>query len=257
MSDRGKRAYGFDGETVIVTGGGRGIGAGIAEVLCEAGANVVVADVDGETARGRAATLKNAGYLASPLQVDVSDEAAVVEAFAQISERRGAPWGLVNNAAILDRQLLLETTVDEWERIMAVNARGAFLATREAAKAMIAAGRGGRIVNVASAALIGAITQGHAAYAASKSALAGLTRASAMELAEHAITVNMILPGAVATPGAIQSSGPAPEGPGRRASPLGMCEPEDIGVAALFFLSPAARAVTNQSLAVDGGWSVT
>jgi len=257
MSDRGKNVYGLDGETVIVTGSGRGIGAGIAELLCRAGANVVVADIDGDTAQIQAAALNDAGYHASYMQIDVSDEAAVIQAFARVGERQGALWGLVNNAAILDRQLLLETTVDEWERIMAVNARGAFLATREAAKAMIAAGRGGRIVNVASAALIGAITQGHAAYAASKSALAGLTRASAMELVEHAITVNMILPGAVATPGAIQSRGPAPEGPGRRASPLGMCEPEDIGAAAVFFLSPAAGAITNQSLAVDGGWSVT
>lgn len=250
-------AYGFKGETVIVTGSGRGIGAGIAEILCEAGANVVVADVDGETAQNQAAALRGAGYLASPVQMDVSDEAAVVEAFAQVNARHGALWGLVNNAAILDRQLLLETTVDEWERLMAVNARGAFLTTREAAKAIIAAGRGGRIVNVASASLIGAITRGHAAYATSKSALAGLTRASALELAEHAITVNMILPGAVATPGAIQAKGPAPEGPGRRSSPLGMCVPRDIGMAALFFLSPATGAITNQSLAVDGGWSVT
>jgi NAD(P)-dependent dehydrogenase (short-subunit alcohol dehydrogenase family) len=91
----------------------------------------------------------------------------------------------------------------------------------------------------------------------SKGALLGLTRSSAFELAEHKITVNLLLPGGVGTPGAIAAKGPAVEGPARRRPPLGMCEPRDIGAAVYFFASPAARSVTNQTLAVDGGFSVT
>ena len=82
-------------------------------------------------------------------------------------------------------------------------------------------------------------------------------RAAALELAGHRITVNTILAGGVATPGAMESKGPAPDGPGRRTPPLGMCTPRDIGNAVLFLVSPLSGRVTNQSIAVDGGWSVT
>jgi NAD(P)-dependent dehydrogenase (short-subunit alcohol dehydrogenase family) len=90
-----------------------------------------------------------------------------------------------------------------------------------------------------------------------KGALLGLSRASAFELADFAITVNTVLPGGVATAGAIGAKGPAAEGPARRQPPLGRCEPRDIAAAVLFFASPAARYITNQVLTVDGGWSVT
>lgn len=253
----GKGAYGFNGEVIVVTGAAMGIGAGIAEVLAEAGATVVIADRDGAGASEVAASLRQAGHAADHIEVDVSQEASIVGAWAQLVERHGAPWGLVNNAGIQDRQLLLDGTADEWDRINAVNSRGVFLLTREAAKAMVAAGKGGRIVHVASAALIGALTQGHAVYASSKAALLGLMRAAALELVEHGITVNTVLPGGVVTPGAIGATGPVPEGPGRRVPPLGMCSPRDIGAGVLFFASPMARSVTNQTLAVDGGWSVT
>ncbi len=252
-----KGAYGFTDEVVLVTGSAMGIGAGIAEVLAEAGAIVVIADIDGQKAEHMAATLVQAGHKAGHVQFDLADETSIVRAMGEVVQRHGAPWGLVNNAGLQDRQLLLEGTAEEWDRVNAVNSRGAFLVTREAARAMVKAGKGGRIVNIASAALIGSITKGHAVYAASKAALLGLSRASALELVEHAITVNTILPGGVATPGAIGAKGPPPEGPGRRVPPLGMCQPRDIGAAVLFLVSPLARSITNQTFAVDGGWSVT
>jgi NAD(P)-dependent dehydrogenase (short-subunit alcohol dehydrogenase family) len=84
-----------------------------------------------------------------------------------------------------------------------------------------------------------------------------MSRVCAFELAEYGITVNTVLPGGVATPGAIGAKGPAAEGPARRRLPLGMCEPRDIGAAVLFFATPAARYITNQALTVDGGFSVT
>lgn len=253
----GKGAYGYDGEVVIVTGGALGIGGGIADMLAEAGACVIVADIDAVRAEEKAAALCAAGHAAGHVVLDMADEASIVRAHAQVVAGYGAPWGLVNNAGIQDRQLLLEGTAAEWDRVTAVNARGVFLLMREAARAMVAAGAGGRIVNVASAALIGSLTQGHAVYAASKAALLGLMRAAALELADDRITVNTVLPGGVATPGAIGAKGPVPEGPARRRPPLGMCEPRDIGAAVLFLASPLARSITNQSFAVDGGWSVT
>lgn len=253
----GKGAYGYDGEVVIVTGAAMGIGAGIADMLAEAGACVIVADIDAARAEENAAALVAAGHLAGHVALDMSDEASIVRAHGQVVERHGAPWALINNAGIQDRQLLLEGTAAECDRVTAVNARGVFLLMREAARAMVDAGAGGRIVNVASAALIGSLTQGHAIYAASKAALLGLMHAAALELVGARITVNTVLPGGVATPGAIGARGPAPEGPARRRPPLGMCEPRDIGAAALFLASPMARSITNQSFAVDGGWSVT
>jgi NAD(P)-dependent dehydrogenase (short-subunit alcohol dehydrogenase family) len=189
--------------------------------------------------------------------VDLADETSIVRACAQVISRYGAPWVLVNNAGVQDRELLLESTAGEWDRTHAINARGPFLMTREIAGAMAAGGLGGRIVNIGSAALVGSLVKGLAAYSASKGALLGLSRASAFELVDHAITVNTVLPGGVATPGAIGAKGPAAEGPARRRPPLGTCEPRDIGAAVLFFASPAARYITNQVLTVDGGWSVT
>ena len=245
--------FSLSGKIALVTGGARGIGAGIARLLAAAGARVVVADIELAQAQAQAATLPGGGAV----RIDVADEDSVVQGCAAVASRFGVPWLLVNNAALLDRELLLEGTSAQWDRTFAVNARGPYLMSREIARAMVARGQGGRIVNIASASIHGAITHGHAAYASAKAALLGLTRASALELAAHEITVNLVLPGGVATPGAMNAKGPAPEGPARRKPPLGMCEPEDIGHAVLFFATPGAGRITNQAVAVDGGWGVT
>jgi NAD(P)-dependent dehydrogenase (short-subunit alcohol dehydrogenase family) len=249
--------FSLAGRVALVTGGASGIGGGIAAMLGEAGACVVIADIDTARAAQAAQALRDAGCQAGHVQINVADEASVQRGCAEVIAKYGAPWVLVNNAGLQDRQLLLDGTVAEWDRVMAVNSRGPFLMSREIARAMAGAGQGGRIIHIASAALIGALTQGHAIYASSKAALLGLMRASALELVGDAITVNTVLPGGVATPGAIGAQGPAPEGPGRRVPPLGMCEPRDIGAAVVFLASPAARMITNQAFAVDGGWSIT
>lgn len=251
------RIFDLDGKVALVTGAASGIGVGIAQVLAEAGALVVIADLDAAKARAQADALVAAGGRAGAVQIDVADEASIVKAYAEVVATYGAPWILVNNAGLQNREMLLEGTAEFWDRTLDVNSRGPYLLSREAARAMVSQGDGGRIVHIASAALIGSLVKGHAAYASSKAALVGLAHASALDLIEHGVTVNTVLPGGVATPGSIGAQGPAPDGPARRRPPLGMCEPRDIGAAVLFFASPAAARVTNQTLAVDGGWSLT
>ncbi|NND68159.1 MAG: SDR family oxidoreductase [Halioglobus sp.] len=241
----------------LVTGGASGIGEGIVRAFADAGARVIIADVNAGAAGELASALRDEGRQAASVAVDLADESSVVAACAQVLKDHGTPWVLVNNAGLQDRQALLECSADDWDRMHNVNARGAFLMTREIARAMVAAGEGGRIVNIISAALRGSIVKGLAAYAGSKGALQGLSQATAFELAEHGITVNTVLPGGVATPGAINATGPAPEGPATRPVPLGLCEPRDIAAAVLFFASPAAGRITNQALAVDGGFSIS
>ncbi len=249
--------FALAGRVAVVTGGAKGIGAGIVDVLAEAGATVVVADCDHDSAKARVDALAEAGHHAVTVSVDLADEASIIAASATIAEDFGAPWLLVNNAALQDREFLLEASASHWDKIHTVNARGAFLMTREVAKQMVAAGRGGRIVNIASNALRGGLIKGLAAYSSSKGAMLELSHVSAFELAEHQITVNTILPGAVITPGAINAKGPLTDGPATRPTPFGFQEPREIGAAVLFFASDPARAITNQVLAVDGGFSVT
>jgi len=257
VTERPMNSFDLSGRVAIVTGAASGIGVGIAAVLAEAGATVVIADRDAAGAEREAAKLIAAGYKAGSVGIDLADEASIVSGSAKIVATYGVPWVLVNNAGLQDRELLLEGTAAHWDRMNAVNGRGPFLMTREIARAMVANAQGGRIVNIASTSLVGSVVKGLAAYVGSKGALLALSRASAFELVEYAITVNTILPGGVATPGAIGAKGPPPEGPARRRPPLGLCEPQDMGAAVLFFASPAARAVTNQVLSVDGGWSLT
>jgi NAD(P)-dependent dehydrogenase (short-subunit alcohol dehydrogenase family) len=250
-------SFSLDAKVALVTGGASGIGIGIATVLAEAGATVVVADRDEPAAEQVVATLKEAGHKAGCVQVDLADEKSIVQACAEVMSSFGTPWVLVNNAGIQDRELLLEGTAMEWDRMNAVNGRGPFLMIREVGRAMAAQDAGGRIINIATAGLRGSLVKGLASYVSSKGALLALSQVSAFELAEHKITVNTVMPGAVATPGARSAKGPVAEGPARRPLPLGMSEPRDIGAAVYFFATPAARCITNQVLAVDGGFSVT
>ncbi|WP_395395661.1 SDR family oxidoreductase [Novosphingobium sp. BL-8A] len=245
--------FDLSGRLALVTGGASGIGAGICAVLSSAGARVVILDRDEAGARAQI----DAGAAVDAVPVDLADEGSIVAACAEVGRRHGTPWLLVNNAGLQHREMLLDGTSAHWQRIETINARAPFLMIREVARMMIEGGEGGRVVNCASSGLVGQFVQGLAAYMASKGALAALTTSAAFELAAHGITVNTVLPGGVGTPGAIHAEGPPPVGPGNRVPPLGHCTPEDIASAVLYFATPMARKVTNQVLAVDGGFTVT
>jgi len=165
MAEALEDLFGLSGKIAIVTGGAGGIGLGIARTLALAGATVVLADRDHAEAEREASVITAKGRQAIAVAVDLAEEASIVAACASIVETVGVPWLLVNNAALQDRQPLLDATASEWGRIHDVNARGAFLMTRETARAMVAAQQGGRIVNIASNALRGGLIKGLVSYA--------------------------------------------------------------------------------------------
>jgi len=159
----------------------------------------------------------------------------------------------VNCAGIQNRELITETSAELWDLLQRINSRGLFICLREAAKIMRAAGKGGRIINISSMGSIHPVMPGLAAYNASKAAVNALTRSAALELSGDRITVNAILPGAVATVGAGKAPGPAPSG--RVVAglpPLGrLATPTDIAAAVLLFAGTGGDAITGQTLIVD------
>jgi 3-oxoacyl-[acyl-carrier protein] reductase len=188
----------LDGRVAIITGGGRGIGRAIAVHLAAHGAAVAIVDRHHEHAAAVARDIGESGRTAIAIHADVSVEADVEHAIATAIKTLGPPWVLVNAAGIGPPADFLEMTAEEWREVHAVNLDGTFYAARAAARAMVAAGAGGRIINIGSQlGLKGAARVAH--YVSSKAAVHGLSRALARELAPHAITVNTIAPGPVET----------------------------------------------------------
>jgi 3-oxoacyl-[acyl-carrier protein] reductase len=186
-------------DIALVTGGGSGLGEAIVRGLHGAGYRVAVTDIDGDKAQAVARTLDPAGETAIGLPLDVTDAAAIESATAQIEARWGAVQVLVNNAVLTRAVPVLDITLDDWDQVMAVNARGTFAASQILARRMKAAGYG-RIVNMASLAGQNGGTATGAHYAASKGAIITLTKVFARDLAPFGITVNAIAPGPIDSP---------------------------------------------------------
>lgn len=246
----------FDGQTVVVTGGGQGIGRSYCEWFGARGGFVVVADVVGDHAESVAKDIVGSGGSAVGVTVDVSDEASVRAMVGSIREQTGRLDVLVNNAAIfstLERRSFLDIEAAEWSRLMAVNEMGVFLCCKHMAPVMQAGGYG-RIVNISSVVVrMGAPDYLH--YVTSKAGVIGMTRSLARELGPSGITVNAVMPGPVLTE--VEREWFRTDADFDRAAAAQQIKrvavPEDMCAAVGFFASPEAGFITGQSLAVDGG----
>src|ERR1700691_2475353 len=188
--------FDFSGRSVLVTGGGKGIGKVYVEEFAKAGARVAAADIDVEAAKGVAESLTKANLETIAFGVDIADEASVKAMIAAVLERYGTIDVLINNASLmstLPRRSWLEIPVEEWDRVMAVNLRGMFLCCRAAFPAMKAQ-KHGKIVNISSS-RVWEGTPNRLHYTTSKAGVIGFTRALAREVGEFGITVNAVTPG--------------------------------------------------------------
>ena len=241
----------FASTRVVVVGGGGGIGSRIAERFIDEGARAIVLDLPrGDSSRESDAETEPARRI---LHCDLVDVASVEAAFAAARAELGGIDVLVNSAGILARGSLLDLTPERWDLVMDVNACGTLFAMQHAARAMIEQGTGGTIVNIASmAAKAGGADEG--AYAASKAAVVGLTRAAALEWGEHQIRVNSLLPGYVLTDMGKDTRTDEDVATWSKKSPLGrLGTPDDVAGFALFLASTDGEYLTGQSFNVTGG----
>ncbi|MBK8482217.1 MAG: 3-oxoacyl-ACP reductase FabG [Proteobacteria bacterium] len=239
----------LEGRTALVTGGAQGIGLETAKLLAAAGARLAICDL----AESGEAALQAVGGTAAYFRCDVSDADAVERTVAAVVERFGTLDILVNNAGIAIDGLLLRLKREDWARTLDINLSGAFYFCKAAARHLLKARSGGRIVNISS--VVG--EQGNAgqvAYSASKAGLIGLTRSLARELAGRGVTVNAVAPGFIAT----RMTDDHVQGENRErlvaAIPLGRIgEPRDVADAVRFLCGPGAAYITGQVLRVNGG----
>lgn len=248
------------GKVAIVTGGAKGIGSGIAYRLAEAGAKVLIADIDELAAQDTARKLVESGWTAQSIKTDVSSEGDVKAMIDTAKSSFGSVDILVNNAGIYPPVTVGEMTDEQFQQVMRVNLGSVFLATKHAAELMKQQG-GGKIINITSIDALHPSMVGLAHYDASKHGMWGFTKNSALELAEHKILVNAIAPGGIITPGvaalnqgasadqtAVSTEAFMAKIPMHR-----MGEPDEIGTVALFLASDMSSYMTGEQIVVDGG----
>jgi NAD(P)-dependent dehydrogenase (short-subunit alcohol dehydrogenase family) len=249
-------------DVAIVTGAGRNIGQKIAERFATEGAQVAVADIDRSRARETVEQIRESGNEAMIVEVDITDETQVREMVESVESQYGAIDILVNNAAVMDRDTLLDLDVERFDQVLDVNLRGTFICTREVAKSMRDSG-GGRIVNLASTSAHNGRTDA-VAYATSKSGILNFTRSAAKALAPHDIRVNTLSPTSSGTRtlpaesddnASVKATLTEERAERIRANiPVGRIgTPEDQANAALYLVSPQSEFVTGAELVVDGG----
>ena len=249
------------GRTVIITGGASGIGKGIAEGLAAEGANVVIADLNLESAQTAVDAILKTGGKALAVQVDVTKRASVAAGIETAVKHFGKLDCYFNNAGFNKPMKFLDVTEENFNAIMSVNALAVFVGTQEAAKQFIRQGSGGKVVNTASIAGRQGFSS-FAPYSASKAAVISITQAAARALAEHKITVNAFSPGVVDTPlwlkldKDLEEIGEGDSGFDSMAAGILVgraAQPEDIVPTALFLASSDSDYVTGQTMAIDGG----
>jgi NAD(P)-dependent dehydrogenase (short-subunit alcohol dehydrogenase family) len=237
----------LDGKIAVVTGGLSGIGAAIARRMADEGATVIAADLSSNETRLGYGTLM-------PLRVDVQDPGSVELMVREVTDRHGRLDCMVNSAGIGSETPFLQTTLESFDRILAINLRGTFIVGQAAARAMKQTG-GGSIVNISSVSGITGNT-GRSAYGASKWGVVGLSRVMAIELAALGIRVNVLAPGAVETPLVDRMLPKGQAGQWTEHTPLHRyARPEEVAGAAVFLCSGDASYITGHVLVVDGGFS--
>lgn len=242
----------LQGRVAMVTGAASGLGRAAALALARRGARVAICDVNAERGEAAAQEICADGLQARYVRLDVADEDSWRAATAEVGAALGVPVVLVNNAGIADRQPIMATSLDGWNRVLSVNLTGAFLGIRAVVPGMAAAG-GGSIINVSSTS--GLMGHTDAAYSASKWALRALTKTAAIEFADVAIRVNSVHPGSIPT--GIQANAP----PGhaeiwRTMIPMGRTgRADEVAAAIVFLASDAASYMTGSEMIIDGGLS--
>jgi 3-oxoacyl-[acyl-carrier protein] reductase len=239
------------GKLALVTGGAQGIGLAISEQLAGEGAHVVIGDVQLEAAEKSAETIRAAGGSASAVRLDVSSREDVEQAFEQIAGKHKLLDILVNNAGITRDGLLLRMKEDDWDRVLAINLKGCFLCSQQAAKQMIKQ-RSGAMVNIAS--IVGLMgNYGQANYSASKAGLIGLTKTVAREVAPRGVTVNAVAPGFIDT-AMTRSLDEKVREKLLDQIPLGrLGTAGDVAHCVSFLASDRAKYITGQVIGINGG----
>jgi 3-oxoacyl-[acyl-carrier protein] reductase len=241
----------------IVTGAARGIGAAVAQRMAVDGFAVGLVDLDESSSAATAVAVRAAGQPALAVQADVSDEQSAAAAVERIAARLGPPTVLVNNAGITRDNLLFKMSVDDWDSVLGVHLRGAFLMTRAAQKYMVEASYG-RIVNLSSVSALG--NRGQANYAAAKAGIQGLTKTLAIELGRYGVTANAIAPGFIETD--MTAAAAARMGvdfeeakrEGARQIPVGRVgQPQDVAHLVSYLVSEGAGFVSGQVIYLAGG----
>jgi NAD(P)-dependent dehydrogenase (short-subunit alcohol dehydrogenase family) len=242
------------GKVALVTGASGGLGGHFARLLAASGAVVGLAARRRDRLEDLAGEIARAGGTALPVPLDVTDDASVADAFAAVEASFGTVDVLVNNSGVAGRgALMADLPPDEFAAVLGVNLTGAYRVAREAARRLIAAGKPGSVVNVASI-LAERVGPGVGAYAASKAGLAHLTRAMALEWARHGIRVNALAPGYILTEiNAAFFAGEAGKAMVRRIPQRRLGEPADLDGPLLLLASDASRYMTGSVLVVDGG----
>jgi len=244
----------LEGKVALVTGAQQGIGRAIAVALARDGADVGVNFLDdAKAAEGVAGEIRGLGRRAVTVQGDVSRAASVESMVKTAVDALGPPDVLVNNAGVFPRAAFLELSEREWDHVLGINLKGSFLCAQAVARALVAAGRPGVIVNISSSAVRGDPRGVH--YSSSKAGVVGLTRAMALALAPHRIRVNAIAPGLTDT--AQPRYGNTEEQIAERAReiPLGrIAQPEEIAKVAVFLASAESGWVTGELIHVNGGF---
>jgi NAD(P)-dependent dehydrogenase (short-subunit alcohol dehydrogenase family) len=250
-------AFDLRGRRAVVTGASTGIGSAIALALGAAGAHVAgIYKTEPDGAASTEAAVREHGVDCVLLEGDTGDPAQVDRLADLAVERFGGIDIWVNNAARLMVKPLLETSDEDWHGLLAANLHGYFYGCRAAGRAMVAQGSGGRIVNVSSAADI-LVVADLGAYIAAKGAIVAMTKVLALELGEHAITVNAIAPGAIDTP--LNKTAYTPAVRRRYEERIGLHRlgsPAEVADAVLFLASDASRYVTGHELVIDGALSI-